>query len=64
VTEDRSETLGGRRRRGHPEGSAISLMIERAADGVVEIATLFRGAVAIEKRAQLHHPRKRSLLRT
>jgi len=64
VTEDRSETVGGRRKRDHPEESAICLMIERAADGVVEIATLFREAVVIEKRVQLHHPRKRSLLQT
>jgi hypothetical protein len=64
VTEDRSETAGGRRKRDRLEGSAICLMIEKAADEVVEIATQFKEAVVIEKRAQVHHPRKRSLLQT
>jgi hypothetical protein len=64
VTEDRSETAGGRRKSDQLEGSAICLMIERAVDEVVEIATQFKEAVVIEKRVPLHHPRKRSLLRT
>jgi hypothetical protein len=64
VTEDKSEILGGRRKRDHLEGSAICLMTEGAADEAVEIAMHSREGVAIEKRVLLHRPRKRSLLQT
>jgi hypothetical protein len=65
VTGDKRETVGEMTRKDHLEENGTYLMIEGVADEEGETARRFREVVVgIERKAQPHHQRRRSLLRT
>jgi hypothetical protein len=64
VTEDRRETVGEMTLKDHLEENGTYLMIEGVADEEGETARRFREVVGIERKAQPHHQRRRSLLQT
>jgi hypothetical protein len=64
VTEDKRERVGEMTLKDHLEENGTYLMIGGVADEEGETARRSKEVVGIERKAQPHHPRRRSLLQT